>query len=298
MLNKAVFWSWFGDWLSTAPILVIGASVFILMAAASAVGAWLRGWRDKATGAPATDAGEAVDGPTVTAVLTLLALLLGFSFNLAMERHEQRRMLVVDEANAIGTAYLRAQLLPQPHRKRLGDLLVAYTDNRIAFARAGPGRAPALRARNDAIITDLWAATAAALGSIGRPDFSNAFLQSMNQLIDLDATQRNARLIHVPDEIYAVLFAYMVVTSGLLGYLLTGLQGRLTSALVLVLMAMFLLLIFDIDRPTQGVTQKSQAPMEQLRASFAAQSPEVFDRYKTAAPALAPAPHWRSAPDP
>ncbi len=276
-----MIWTWFSAWLDAAPILVIGASVFVLMALASVLAARLRGWRDKTIGPLPTDVDDALDGPTVTAVLTLLGLLLGFSFNLAMERYEQRRMIVVDEANAIGTAYLRAQLLPQPHRKRLGDLLVAYTDNRIALARAGPNRSPSLMARNDALITDLWAATSASLDSIGRPDFSNAFLQSMNQLIDLDATRRNARLIHVPDEIYAVLFAYMIVTSGLLGYLLTGLQGRLTSALVLVLMAMFLLLIFDIDRPTQGMTQESQAPMEQLRATLTGQSPDVFDRYKT-----------------
>jgi hypothetical protein len=254
------------------------------MAAASIVGSRLRWWHARAAGAVGVS--DEAKGPTITAVLTLLALLLGFSFNLAMERYETRRRLVVDEANAINTAYLRAQLLPQPHRKRIGDLLVAYTDNRIALATIGARRAPELLAKNDAVLTDLWAATSAALDSIDRhPDFSNAFLASMNELINLDATRKNARLIHVPAEIFANLIIYMAVTSGLLGYLLNGLQGRLTSLLVLALMAMFLLLVLDIDRPLQGVLRESQAPMEQLRASFAARPPTVFDRFKTSAPA-------------
>jgi hypothetical protein len=275
--------SWFGDWLRAAPIPVIGASVLILMAIASVTGGRLRRWHDRTAAPPPPGRAQPAEGPTVTAVLTLLALLLGFSFNLAMERFEQRRQLVVEEADAIDTAYLRAQLLPEPHRKRIGDILIAYTDNRIALATIGAKREPALLVRNDALITDLWAATSAALGGIDRPDFSNAFLRSMNQVTELDATRKNARLIRVPEEIFAVLFVYMVVTSGLLGYLLTGLQGKLSAALVLVLMALFLLLIIDVDRPMQGTIRESQAPMEQLRARFAAQPPSVFDRYKPAA---------------
>jgi hypothetical protein len=269
--------------MSAASTPVIGASVLILMAAALVAGSWLRRLNDRARGEQPGAGKDTAEGPTVTAVLMLLALLLGFSFDLAMQRFEQRRQLVVDEANAIDVAYLRAQLLPEPHRTRMSDLLVAYTDNRIALAKIGYKRAPQLLVRNDALITDLWAATSAALDSIRSPDFSNAFLTSMNTLTDLDATRKNARLIHIPGEIFAVLFLYMVVTAGLLGYLLTGLQGRLTSALVLVLMALFLLLIIDIDRPMQGAIRESQAPMEQLRAKFAAEPSSVFDRYKPAA---------------
>jgi hypothetical protein len=278
-------WSGFEGWVSSAPILLIGATIFVLMAAASIVGSQLRRWHDRTARVSAGVSDEA-KGPTITAVLTLLALLLGFSFNLAMQRYETRRQLVVDEANAIDTTYLRAQLLPEPHRKRIGDLLIVYTDNRIALATLGARRAPELLAKNDAILTDLWAATSAALGAIDRhPDFSNAFLASMNELINLDTARKNARLIHVPAEIFANLIIYMAVTSALLGYLLSGLQGRLTSLLVLALMAMFLLLVLDIDRPLQGALRESQAPMRQLRASFAARPAPVFDRFKTSAPA-------------
>ena len=69
----------------------------------------------------------------VGSMLGLLALLLAFSFSMALDRYEERRHLVIQEANAIGTAYLRTQLLDEPHRARLSGLLVDYTDNRIAL---------------------------------------------------------------------------------------------------------------------------------------------------------------------
>jgi hypothetical protein len=274
-------WSWFGSWSGSAPIPVIGGVVLVLMAVAAVIGSRLRRWRDSRH----TDAVEwGREAPTITAVMTLLALLLGFSFNLAIERFEQRRQLVVEEANAIGVAYLRAQLLPQPHRKRIGDLLLAYTDNRLALATIGAKREPALLTRNDAIITDLWGATSAALESINRPDFSNAFLTSMNNLIDLDAARKNARLIHMPSEITIIMFSYMIITSGLLGYLEIGAPGKISAIIVLVMMAMFLLLVVDIDRPMQGAIRESQAPMELLRATLTARPPSVFDRYKAPTP--------------
>jgi hypothetical protein len=112
----------------------------------------------------------------------------------------------------------------------------------------------------------------------------------MNSLIDLDVTRKNARLIHIPDEIIGIMFLYMIITSGLLGYLETGAPGKLSSGLVLVMMAMFLLLVVDVDRPTQGSIRESQAPMEQLRATLASRPTSVFDRYKSVAPADGPLP--------
>ena len=73
------------------------------------------------------------EGYLVGSMLGILALLMAFSFSMALDRYEERRHLVIQEANAIGTAYLRAQLLDEPYRTRLSRLLVDYTDNRIAL---------------------------------------------------------------------------------------------------------------------------------------------------------------------
>ena len=86
--------------------------------------------RRKATGSGlATDNQE---GYIVSGVLGLLALMLGFTLAMAVDRFDTRRVLVLQDANAIGTTYLRAQLLDEPHRSRISRLLVDYTDNRIA----------------------------------------------------------------------------------------------------------------------------------------------------------------------
>src|SRR5687767_4555372 len=92
----------------------------------------------------------------VGSMLGLLALLM------AVNRYEERRQLVVDEANAIGTSYLRAQLLDEPHRSRLGGLLIQYTNNRIALANGDREQLPSRLAVNDRLLTEIWAAVTAA----------------------------------------------------------------------------------------------------------------------------------------
>jgi hypothetical protein len=265
------------DWLSTLPILVVGGIVAALMTIAVIVGSTLRARQDRGLETPReADGGE---GYLVSAVLGLLALLMGFTFSLAIDRFEARRVLVLEEANAIGTAYLRAQLLEQPHRKRVGDILVAYTDNRLDLATAAPDRVPALLQRNDAMITDLWAATSVAFVTIKGMDFSSTFVDSINTVIDLDAARKMARAARVPSTVFAVLVVYLVVTSAVLGYVLVGQRRRLAAGFTLALLATSFLLILDIDRPRLGGVQESQAAMEALRDSLKAQSPAVYDRY-------------------
>ena len=98
----------------------------------------------------------------IGSMLGLLALLLAFSFAMGIDRYEERRRLVILEANAIGTSYLRAQLLDEPHRTRLSSLLVAYTDNRLALGSGAPGDQDARLAVDQKLLTDIWAAVAAA----------------------------------------------------------------------------------------------------------------------------------------
>src|SRR5215469_2478248 len=81
---------------------------------------------------------EGQEGYIVSGVLGLLALIMGFTLAMSVERFEARRQVVLEEANAIGTAYLRSQLLGEPHRTRLSRLLVEYTDNRLVLATADP----------------------------------------------------------------------------------------------------------------------------------------------------------------
>lgn len=272
-------WDILIGWLNNSPLILLGGGILILMAGAVAGGIALRAWNDRRDPSGSRGGEGGLEGYVVSAVLGLLALLMGFTFSLAVDRFEMRRALVLEEANAIGTTYLRAQLLQEPHRARISQLLVNYTDNRIKLAEAPPDRVPPLLAANDRMLTDLWAATASAFVTIKGLDFSSTFVDSVNSVIDMDAARKTARTARVPAEVFFVLFVYLIVTAGVLGYVFVGNRGRGAAAFMLVLLTLSLLLILDIDRPNKGGVREAQTPMEQLRASFKAQPPAVFDRY-------------------
>src|SRR5262249_40310966 len=141
----------------------IGATLLLAMCVTAGLGIMLQVRIGRGQAEADKGSSDGQEGYIVSAVLGLLALLLGFTFSLSVDRFDTRRHLVLEEANAIGTVYLRAQLLPEPHRSRTSNLLIRYTDNRIALAETAPGQVQdRLLANSDALLTDLWSATAAA----------------------------------------------------------------------------------------------------------------------------------------
>jgi len=263
-----------GDWLNNTPIWFLGAMLLVALLAAAFIGRALRPPAHP-KGGDSKDDGE---GYSVSAILGLLALLTGFTFSLAIERFETRRQLVLEHANAIGTAYLRVQLLPEPHRARLSGLINDYTANAVALANAPPGNTGPLLAQDDRILTQLWAATKAAYRSIQALPFAGTFVSAVNSLIDMDGARRAARSARVPVEVFAVLLIYLIGTAGVLGYVLRSRRGLFAASFLLVLLTLSQLLILDIDRPTTGSLRESQKPMEDLRDSLKTQPPSVFDR--------------------
>jgi hypothetical protein len=261
-------------------ILVLGG-----IAGAAAIGWQMRKRREKGPDAGGEEDGLR-EGYVVSAVMGLLALLIGFTYSLAIDRFDTRRERVLAEANAIGTTYLRAQLLVEPHRTRISRLLTDYVDARIELAKYDPRNVPApLAERNQRLVTDLWTATVASFPSIRSYDFSSAFLDSMNQVIELDAARQQARRSQVPSEIFLILLLYQFIAAGVIGYVLIGRGGQRTGVLLLFLFGMSLIMVIDIDRPVGGGIEASQEPMERLRASLKDWRPEAFDRFAEPAPA-------------
>ncbi len=267
------------------PLWLVGIGLVLSMGLAAVVG-WLIRRRMVALSGDKEASGQ--EGYIVSGVLGLLALLLGFTFSLAIERYESRRALVLEEANDIGTAYLRAQLLPSPHRERVSNVLVVYTNNRIALAEAqGPGsERDVLVHQNDRLLTDLWAETVAVMPGIRDAEFSGAFVESVNAVIDMDTARKVARGLHVPSEVFLLLLIYQIVSAGVLGFVLYGRHGIALATMLCLLFTLSLLLIIDVDRPTSGGVRESQRPMLLLKDSLASQPPEVFNRtIEGAAPA-------------
>lgn len=154
------------------------------------------------------------------AILGLLALLLGFTFAMAISRFDSRKELVVEEANAIGTAYLRARLLPEPERTEVLRLLRGYVDARLETTRRGPD--PPSAPGEDGSVTRLqellWLQAIAATEKDRRAVPAGLFVQSLSRVIEIAGKREAALENHVPDSVLFLLFLVATLSVAVVGY--------------------------------------------------------------------------------
>lgn len=250
-------------WLAFAPVWLIAILTFGLSLLAAVFGEWL----GRRRASPPSEDDITQEGYIVSGVVGLLALLLGFTFSLAVDRYDTRRMLVLEEANAIRTAYLQGETFAEPHRARLQGLLSTYIDNRLALANA-PERLQAARllAASHDLQDRLWEATVAAV-TPGRDDVAAAFMESVSNVIAVGTARRTARETHVPPRVFVFLFFYLLMSAMVLGLSMRG-RRRVAVAVLLALTGLCYVLIIDIDSATRGGVREEQLPMEELRASI------------------------------
>ncbi len=267
------------DWLFGASVVAIGLCTLAVMLVAAGAGYLLRKAQERRSPKKKRESGESVaqEGYLFSSMLGLLGLLLAFSFGMVLNRYEARRELVTSEANAIGTAYLRAQLLDEPHRSRLSQLLVAYTVNRIELANGG-GESRVLLARNDQLLTDIWTAIRASRESALSHGVTTALLISYNEVIDLDTERKVAWSLRVPVEVGVLLVVYLAVMAAVVGHQVDGPRGRRAATVLFIAVALSITVITDINRPMSGHARESQKAMLILLQSLHAQPPRVFDR--------------------
>lgn len=266
-------------WLDNLPLPALGLVLLACVFLAAGTGCALRNWskRDRAADTPEQQNHENI---IVSGLLGLLALLLAFTFSLAINRFEARRELVITHSNAIGTAYLRVQLLPEPHRTRLSRILLDYTGNILSLAQARRQDVPTLLVRDDRLLGDIWSATVAAYDATKALPFSISFLESMNTLIDMDSARRAERLARLPNRVLAALFVYLTITGTVLGYLLSGSRMRLVASVLMTLLVVSLVLIVDIDQPTRDSIVESQSSIEAVLETLRQQPPGSYDRWR------------------
>lgn len=274
-------------WLSNLSIIATGIVTLAVLLVAAAIGQFIQKTQARRSRGEAreSDPSVAQEGYLLSSALGLLGLLLAFSFSMVLDRYETRRELVIKEANAIGTSYLRAQMLDEPHRSRLTGLLVAYTENRIKLAAAEDQSA--YLATNDRLLTQIWAAISAARESALEHGLTTSLLQTYNEVIDLDTERKVAWELRVPNEVLFLLFVFLAVTAGVVGHQVDGPRGKRAALVLFVLLALSITVITDINRPISGSARESQKAMEMLLASLKAQPPLVFDQFKAQQAAIA-----------
>ncbi len=211
----------------------------------------------------------------LASMLELLALLLAFTFSAALQRHEDRSQTVVAEANAIGTTYLRARLLPGGMTDEVQALLGQYLDARVREGRVDatePELHESLVHQAKLMEAQLWNHAVRAAKLDPNPVTSGLFIQSLNELIDTSGTRNAALNRHVPEFMLLLMFATIVLTTATLGYASGTAGHRVTLAafILVILIALFVYLILDLDSPRRGIIQVSHESMLGLEQAIGA----------------------------
>jgi hypothetical protein len=265
-----------GEWLQTAPIWLLGLLLFVATVACALAGAGFNHWYKRRFGGQ-DKLSESQAGYVISMVYALLSLLIGFTFQLAAERFEVRRQLVREDAAAIETLYLEAQLLAEPHRSRLSNLLVRYAENHLALGQTRRrDDAPRLLAKDDQLLRELWATTIPAFESIKDLDFSTSLVASTTEVVRIDDARRAARDSPIPMTITAGLIFYSLVAAAGLGAVMQSRKGQIASVLLLGLSAMALMLISDFNRPVDGTIHESQKAMQRLLLRLHSNPPAAY----------------------
>lgn len=206
-----------------------------------------------------------------TALLGLLALLLGFTFAMSVTRFEARKNLVLEEANAIGNAYWRSQLIAPAAREQVPRLLLEYIKAALELhdAENDTARFDAANVTTRRIERQIRTITAA--NADNPPAIATImFIQAINEMAQVNEKRRVALENHVPEPVFYLLFIVSIGAVGFIAYG-TGLHARrrLTSTgLFAALIALVLTFIVDIDQPGTGVIQVSQESMERMQKTL------------------------------
>ena len=269
----------FQDLIDSLPIPGVFAAFALLAIVLYELGFRFGRWWQSRT--PEEKEGPA--GMLVGSILALMAFLLAITMGMATDRFDARRGLVLEEANAIGTTYLRAGYLPEPTSTEIRELLREYVPQRIVPEGVVVADLDEELARAAEIRDELWAiAEELATTTPDYPDptvlavYHASYTESLNETIDLATTREVAGIYaRVPETVLLLLFVGSALTLGMVGYS-AGLMGRrspLTALVLIVVLGAVITLIIDIERPQGGTLTVSQLPLIQLQEQIGPPTP-------------------------
>ncbi len=192
--------------------------------------------------------------PVESSLLGLLALLLAFTFSMSASRYDTRRHILIDEANNIGTAILRADLYADTSRLAFRNDFKDYVEARIAFYDAGVNKKKINNAQKatDVISDRIWKRAALLAQNKENLIASNQMIPALNAMIDIVTSRNAAGKATVPDSILWMLFLLCLISSFIMGY-----HKNHTSKFVIIVFSLMIsaciYLIIDLDRPRQGL---------------------------------------------
>jgi hypothetical protein len=205
------------------------------------------------------------------ATLTLLGLLIGFSFSMAISRYDQRKILEEGEANSIGTEYLRADLLVSADRERVRELLKKYVDLRVQFYGAEPNEVGPINTETTRIQNELWSAVVGRARQQADPVVALT-LSGMNDVINAQGYTQAAWWNHIPLSAAILVAIIALLCNAMVGYGSRSMTPRNPLLMVLPLFVAFAFaLIVDIDTPRLGLIRVTPLNLLSLLDSIKAQ---------------------------
>ncbi len=217
---------------------------------------------------------EVVVRSMVGGMLGLLTFVLAFTFWIAATHFEAARQSILSQANAIRTAYLRADLLPEPNRTEIRNLLREYVDIRLE-AFQSRNFEPLIQ-RSKELHKRLWSEAVAAREKVSSPIYAGYFIQSLNEVIALYARQVMVREeFRIPNTIWVVLYVIIPLAAASIGCHggLTGRSRPLVAVAFVLIISVVMALIWDLDHPLRGSLKVSEQALIDLRGTMNAVAP-------------------------
>ncbi len=250
------------EFIDTIPLWSVLIISFALVIIASELGFQLGQRRLRN---PKSEEGSQVSSLT-GAHLALLAFMMGFSFNMAANHHSARKMIVVEESNAIGTAYLRAELVDSAQGERIKQLLADYVSVRASIADEGV-KASQVIAESESLQTKMWGVLDQSAEDEQLSTAQRLLVEALNEVFDLHEERVYAGLrSRIPVSIWLVLTVVTITAMMGMGYNF-GIHDRRSPVATVVLALSFALVLFlisDLDRPGVGYMRPDNTTINQL----------------------------------
>lgn len=218
---------------------------------------------------------DRMEGPSAVieaSMYSLLALLLAFSYSLAVGRYDARRAVFIDETNSIGTTYLRTQLLDPVAAGQMRSTLREYVRERLDYIRSEDASPEQAVIEDDSakLQRTMWSLAMQEAARNPRSTMIPLFVSSLNDTIDLSTKERAALAAHIPDIVILLLIGLIVVTAGMLGAMFARIRQHAVAPRVVYALALAIAigLVFDLDRPQRGLIRVNLEAMQTLQQSM------------------------------